>query len=79
MYEPCFNTLRTKNQLGYTVYTQNYDTNGVIGLGIIVEFQQNKFRYSNFSSDIQSSGTALREKVGAGPGLRMSENNAEVA
>ena len=45
MGEPCFNTLRTKHQLGYTVYSKNYDTNGVIGIGIVIEYQANKFRY----------------------------------
>ena len=45
MREPCFNTLRTKHQLGYTVFTKNFDTNGIIALGVVVECQANKFRY----------------------------------
>ena len=43
--EPAFNTLRTKHQLGYSVHTKNYDTCGVMGLGIVIEYQANKFRY----------------------------------
>lgn len=41
--EPCFDTLRTKHQLGYEVYSQNVVTNGILGMYIAVEFQANKF------------------------------------
>ncbi|XP_076076518.1 nardilysin-like [Mytilus galloprovincialis] len=43
MKEPCFDTLRTKHQLGYEVYSQNLVTNGILGMSIVVEFQAHKF------------------------------------
>lgn len=42
--EPCFNVLRTKHQLGYSVFAQNLVTSGILGLAITVESQASKFR-----------------------------------
>ncbi|XP_041356589.1 nardilysin-like [Gigantopelta aegis] len=42
MYEPCFDTLRTKEQLGYGVYCRPLVTNGILGLAITVESQSSK-------------------------------------
>ncbi|XP_052214600.1 nardilysin-like isoform X2 [Dreissena polymorpha] len=41
--EPCFDRLRTKQQLGYTVMCVNYLTYGIMGFGILVEFTASKF------------------------------------
>lgn len=35
--EPCFNTLRTKEQLGYIVFSGIRRTNGVQGLRVIIQ------------------------------------------
>ena len=48
MSEPCFNTLRTKQQLGYSVSCINHMTCGVIALGICVECKAQKFRYDYY-------------------------------
>lgn len=37
MYEPCYDTLRTKEQLGYTVSSGSRLTHGVMGFGIFVQ------------------------------------------
>ena len=37
MYEPCFDTLRTKQALGYTVYSTADRTRGVVGFRIVVK------------------------------------------
>jgi len=39
MSEPCFDTLRTKEQLGYDVFSMIRNTYGVIGLSITVNSQ----------------------------------------
>lgn len=36
LYEPCFDTLRTKEQLGYSVHSGTRRTHGVLGLCIVV-------------------------------------------
>lgn len=36
MYEPCFDTLRTKEQLGYSVHSGTRRTHGVLGLCVVV-------------------------------------------
>ena len=39
MSEPCFDTLRTKEQLGYDVFSMIRNTFGVIGVSITVNSQ----------------------------------------
>ena len=41
MSEPCFDTLRTKEQLGYDVFSMIRNTYGVIGVSITVNSQVN--------------------------------------
>nr|CAB3255185.1 insulin-degrading enzyme [Phallusia mammillata] len=43
MGEPCFDILRTKKQLGYSVYTIDHHTAGVLGLSLNVQSQNSKF------------------------------------
>ena len=49
MEEPVFDTLRTREQLGYNVYPTLRNTFGVLGFSISVDFQADKFRYQYFS------------------------------
>eukprot|EP00057_Strongylocentrotus_purpuratus_P032639 XP_788330.4 PREDICTED: nardilysin [Strongylocentrotus purpuratus] len=44
MEEPCFNILRTQEQLGYTVNASMRNTFGILGFAISVNTQANKFR-----------------------------------
>ena len=44
MDEPCFDNLRTKHQLGYTVYSMARNTSGVVAVSITVCSQTDKFR-----------------------------------
>lgn len=48
MDEPCFDILRTREQLGYSVYSQAKVTSGIIGLVVAVSSQASKFRYLAF-------------------------------
>lgn len=41
--EPCFDILRTKQQLGYTVYVDRHVTGGIIGFSVNVATQTSKF------------------------------------
>ncbi|CAK8685332.1 unnamed protein product [Clavelina lepadiformis] len=43
MSEPCFNILRTKKQLGYSVYVQDHNTANVLGFSVNVQTQNSKF------------------------------------
>jgi len=43
MEEPCFDILRTKKCLGYSVYPTLRDTFGIGGISISISSQQNKF------------------------------------
>lgn len=36
MYEPCFDTLRTKEQLGYSAHSGTRRTHGVLALCVVV-------------------------------------------
>ena len=36
LYEPCYDTLRTKEQLGYTVHSGMRLTHGVLGFAVVV-------------------------------------------
>ncbi|XP_048256262.1 nardilysin-like [Haliotis rufescens] len=42
MKEPCFDFLRTKHQLGYSVFCYSMMTNGILGLSVTVESQTSK-------------------------------------
>lgn len=44
MEEPCFDVLRTREQLGYVVYNSSKNTEGIIGLSVVVSSQASKFR-----------------------------------
>ncbi|XP_013394471.1 nardilysin [Lingula anatina] len=44
MEEPCFDILRTREQLGYSVFCTHRDTNGVLGMSVTVCTQANKFK-----------------------------------
>lgn len=43
MEEPCFDSLRTKQQLGYTVYVNVHDTHNVTGISLNLVTQVQKF------------------------------------
>ena len=43
MEEPVFDTLRTKEQLGYSVYNTLRNTHGILGMSISVNSQATKF------------------------------------
>ncbi|KAL5015986.1 hypothetical protein ScPMuIL_005575 [Solemya velum] len=51
--EPCFNILRTKHQLGYSVYAQNLITHGILGLAVTVECQATKFSMQKIDEHIE--------------------------
>lgn len=51
--EPLFDTLRTKNQLGYDVSTGVKDTFGVLGYTIVVNSQENKNSASEVDAKIE--------------------------
>lgn len=52
MEEPCFDILRTKKQLGYTVYCQDHSTSGILGLSVNVQTQKSKFTVEEATKDI---------------------------
>ncbi|XP_052777414.1 nardilysin-like isoform X2 [Mya arenaria] len=60
MYEPCFDTLRTKKQLGYTVECINFLTYGIMGLGICVEYQASKFSESYVNGEVEGFLVEMR-------------------
>lgn len=51
--EPLFDTLRTKEKLGYNVYAQAKDTEGILGYAITVHSQATKFDPSYIDSKIE--------------------------
>ena len=52
MEEPCFDILRTKKQLGYSVYPEDHTTSGILGLSINVQTQNSKFSVEQVTKDI---------------------------
>lgn len=54
MVEPCFATLRTKLQLGYTVNCTNHLTCGIVGISILVECQAYKFSTAFVDEQIEN-------------------------
>jgi len=68
--EPCFNQLRTKEQLGYIVFTQFFSVNKVLGGLIIV--QSSKYgasyleeRINSFLHQVKGQGGFTAETVEA--------------
>jgi nardilysin len=47
MGEPVFDVLRTKEQLGYEVYSILRDTLGILGFSVTVTCRAGKHRYVN--------------------------------
>ncbi|CCH58595.1 hypothetical protein TBLA_0A08050 [Henningerozyma blattae CBS 6284] len=58
MHEPCFNTLRTKEQLGYIVFSSSLSNHGTCNLSIMVQSEYStdylQFRIENFLKDFLS-------------------------
>ncbi|GFO39983.1 insulin-degrading enzyme [Plakobranchus ocellatus] len=54
MTEPLFNILRTKHQLGYSVFCQTSDLHGISGFMIVVESQANKFSMNHIDELMNS-------------------------
>ena len=52
--EPCFDTLRTKEQLGYAVYSMLRNTYGILGISITVNSQATKFSADHVNERIES-------------------------
>ena len=52
MKEPVFNTLRTELQLGYSVFCQPVNTNGILGFTVVVEAHANKFEYVAYAAKV---------------------------
>ncbi|XP_045158333.2 nardilysin-like [Mercenaria mercenaria] len=61
MTEPCFNTLRTKQQLGYSVSCINHLTCGIIALGICVECKAQKFSMQYVDEQIEKFLLEMKE------------------
>lgn len=54
MSEPCFDTLRTKEQLGYDVFSMIRNTFGIIGVSITVNSQATKFTAEHVDERIEA-------------------------
>ena len=54
MEEPVFDTLRTKEQLGYSVFSMLRNTHGIIGLSITVNTQATKFTADHVDERIEA-------------------------
>ncbi|ESO92600.1 hypothetical protein LOTGIDRAFT_233049 [Lottia gigantea] len=54
MKEPCFDFLRTKHQLGYSVGANSRLNNGILGLQVSVESQADKFSLSTIDDHINN-------------------------
>ncbi|XP_065834712.1 nardilysin-like [Oscarella lobularis] len=54
MEEPCFDILRTKEQLGYSVYPTCRCTHGVLGFSVTVVTQVEKFSVEHITKRIES-------------------------
>ncbi|AQZ13712.1 STE23 (YLR389C) [Zygosaccharomyces parabailii] len=61
IHEPCFDTLRTKEQLGYVVFSSNLNNHGTANLRILVQSEHTtpflEWRIDNF---LHSFGSTLR-------------------
>lgn len=66
MEEPCFDILRTRHQLGYSVECVNRTTQGVLGLSIVVVSQAAKFNMADLDCYIEDFLVEFRQsKVAA--------------
>ncbi|KAK6179262.1 hypothetical protein SNE40_011665 [Patella caerulea] len=54
MKEPCFDILRTKHQLGYSVGANTRTNNGILGLQVYVQSQATKFSLTTIDDHITS-------------------------
>ncbi|KAF2356590.1 Peptidase M16 middle/third domain [Trinorchestia longiramus] len=54
MEEQCFDTLRTREQLSYSVHCQGNESNGVIGLSISLTPQAEKFSLNHVDSRVEA-------------------------
>ncbi|KAG0427454.1 hypothetical protein HPB47_025509 [Ixodes persulcatus] len=54
MEEPCFDTLRTKSQLGYDVNCSNRNTNGIVGFTVSVSCSAEKFTCTYVDQQIEA-------------------------
>merc|ERR1719273_2602371 len=54
MEEPCFDILRTKEQLGYTVFSVLRNTYGILGVSITVNSQATKFSVDHVNDRIEA-------------------------
>ncbi|XP_031561140.1 nardilysin-like [Actinia tenebrosa] len=54
MEEPCFDILRTREQLGYSVFCACRNTFGIIGFSVTVQSQAEKFSVTHIQSRIDS-------------------------
>lgn len=54
MEEPCFDTLRTKSQLGYDVNCSNRNTNGIAGFTVSVSCSAEKFTCTYVDQQIEA-------------------------
>ncbi|KAK2169696.1 hypothetical protein NP493_1179g00008 [Ridgeia piscesae] len=53
MDEPCFDILRTREQLGYGVFCTNHNTCGIMGLSVTVYSQADKFSMDKLDEHIE--------------------------
>ncbi|XP_014681829.1 PREDICTED: nardilysin-like [Priapulus caudatus] len=54
LQEPCFDELRTRQQLGYDVHIQYTNTNGIVGFYVYVETQADKFSADHVTKQIDA-------------------------
>ncbi|KAI0218007.1 Nardilysin [Lamellibrachia satsuma] len=54
MDEPCFDILRTREQLGYGVFCTNHNTCGIMGISVTVYSQADKFSMDKLDKHIEN-------------------------
>ncbi|CAN7991917.1 unnamed protein product [Ixodes hexagonus] len=63
MEEPCFDTLRTKSQLGYDVSCSNRNTNGIAGFTVSVSCSAQKFTCTYVDQQIEAFLVMFAKKM----------------
>ncbi|XP_067935515.1 nardilysin-like isoform X2 [Watersipora subatra] len=63
MEEPCFDALRTREQLGYSVFSSCKTTYGILAIAILVETQASKFSVKKVDEKIEAFLVEFREKL----------------
>ncbi|KAM8888335.1 nardilysin b [Synchiropus picturatus] len=63
MEEPCFDFLRTKETLGYTVYPSCRETSGILGFSVTVETQATKFSTELVDAKIEEFLLSFGERL----------------